>query len=249
MREGSSIGSAAGSARPGPGQAPGPADEPAAIAPDPQPPAAGAPAAGAPPAVAPPPPPPAAGAAAPLGGLLGSSTVRLGVAGVAAVLLLGLVALSIGPGPLGRPPATAGSPASNSLNAPLQRARAHLKSAKRAATHRPPRRRAPRGGAPRDVRGRARHGGGRAASVRGQDVVSDPPAGRHSASGGHAPALNRRAPALTSRALAPGDTSVAGHTDDTNCDRPHRTHGGGQRANRKPAERIGPPPGCRRAAP
>ena len=70
-------------------------------------------------------PPSSAGAAGPLAGLLASSTVRLGIAGAVAVVLLGLLALSIGAGPLGLPPVTAGSPASTSLNAPAQYREAH----------------------------------------------------------------------------------------------------------------------------
>src|SRR6185437_7698510 len=51
---------------------------------------------------------------------LRSSTVRLGLAGAAAVLLLGLVALSIGAGPLGGLPGTGGKPAATALNAPAR---------------------------------------------------------------------------------------------------------------------------------
>ena len=246
MSEGSSTGSAAGSARPGPEQAPALADEPAAIAPDPDHPPAGAPPAGATPP--PPLPPPAAGGAGGLAGMLGSSTVRLGVAGAAAVLVLGLMTFLIGPGSTGPPPETAGSPASNSLNAPLQRTRAHRESTKRTPTHR----RGPRGGAPRDVRRRARHRSSGAATVRGQDGVIGPPADQHSAFGGHAPALDRGTAALARRAPAPDRIKVAGHTGrpgNTNRDRPRRADRGGQRTYPEPSEPIGPPQGRGRPAP
>ena len=218
----------------GPEQAPGIADEPAAIAPDPQPPAAAAP-----PTVAAPPPPTARrGRRRPTGrpaGLLHRPPRhRRRRSGPAARAR----------GALDRP----GPPGAAARNAGVRRVQFAERTVAaqsgaprvRQARHASP---GPRGGAPRDVRGRARDGGG-AASVRRQDIVSGPPADGHAASGGHAPGLDRRAPALTCPALAPDRTNVAGHT---NRDRPHRAHGGGQRANPEPAERIGPPPGCRRA--
>ena len=219
MREGPSIGSAAGSASPGAEQAPGLADEPAAIAPDPQPPAAGA----APAAGRPPPPPPAACRGRPSGrpaGLLHRPPRRRRRGSGPAPRARGALDRPGSPGAAARHGGVPRVQLAQRSVAAHTRAR---KSAKRPATHR----RRPCGGAPRDIRGRAarRTGAAGAAPVRGDDVVSGPPADGHSASGDHPPALDRRAPALTCRALAP---------------RPHQRHRPHRRHQLRP-----PPPGPR----
>ena len=229
VREESSTGSGAESAGSEPEQAPVRADEPAAVAPDPRPAATDPP-----PAAAPAAPPAPAASAVPLAGLLRSSTVRLGVAGAAAVVVLGLVALSIGAGPLGSPPSTAGGPASTALSAPGQHRRRYaerqfkiVRQARRRAS--PP----PDGEARHDARRNPQRACGDDAPRRGQGITGAA-ATERSPSGCDPQARGRQTSSRAVHALATGHIDAgAGHTccDDRRAYRPHRC---GQRTDAEP---------------
>ncbi len=150
---------------------------------------------------------PAAAAAGPLARLLRSPTFRLSLAGAAAVVVLGLIALSIGVGPLGSPPSTPGGPASTALNAPAQRHHAQRRPA-RARRRTPP---TPDGEPRRDARGQPRRTRCRRGAPCRRPDRPRPSAAEHPPSRRYPQALDRRA---SSQAVAPGHTDAgpaAGH--------------------------------------